>query len=77
MSNWFYLSGKWNNDDISFEHLNGISLLVLLQALRNPLNQIKGFHLILDFKNTTLRHLKYGTPGNLLQVAQTYLVKHI
>ncbi|GBM93505.1 Alpha-tocopherol transfer protein-like [Araneus ventricosus] len=57
--------GKWDPNELAFEDFKRITLLTVLQILRDPMTQINGFKLIHDFAGTHLQHLKYCTPQNL------------
>ncbi|GBO19673.1 hypothetical protein AVEN_84495-1 [Araneus ventricosus] len=63
--------GKWDPDELSLEDLERMANFIFLQTLRCPMTQINGFKIIYDFKDTSVKYLKYFTPRML------YLLYHV
>ncbi|CAL1262112.1 unnamed protein product [Larinioides sclopetarius] len=63
--------GKWNPDELSFEYLMQLIMMLFTQLLRDPMTQINGFKLIHDFRETTFQQLKYATPYNMYLFCHT------
>ncbi|GBN09588.1 Retinaldehyde-binding protein 1 [Araneus ventricosus] len=57
--------GKWNPDELSLEDFKRMAIFLFLQPLRCPMTQISGFKVIHDFKDTSVKYLRYCTPQNL------------
>ncbi|KAF8778835.1 alpha-tocopherol transfer protein-like [Argiope bruennichi] len=57
--------GKWNPNEIPFEHMKSMLAISILQLLRDPVTQISGIKFIHDFKGASVQHLKYCSPRNL------------
>ncbi|KAF8778455.1 Alpha-tocopherol transfer protein-like [Argiope bruennichi] len=60
----------WEPDELPFEEAKTIFNLIFQQAIRNPVNQMSGFHVITDVANTGFRQYKFCTPYN------AYLLNH-
>ncbi|CAL1297574.1 unnamed protein product [Larinioides sclopetarius] len=57
--------GKWDPEELSLEDFKKMAIFLFLQPLRCPMTQITGFKIIHDFKDTSVKYLRYCTPQNL------------
>ncbi|KAF8778307.1 Alpha-tocopherol transfer protein-like [Argiope bruennichi] len=63
----FYFGiGKWDPTELPLKQLKQIIVMFLIQALRDPMNQINGFKVLYDLEGLSTRHIKYFTPQNML-----------
>ncbi|KAG8193057.1 hypothetical protein JTE90_028169 [Oedothorax gibbosus] len=65
--------GQWDSNEMTYKELISIVYMVLQQALRDPMTQINGIKLIIDFENVTYSYLKFCTPKHLYQIVQLFL----
>lgn len=61
---------NWNPEEFPLEDVKRMVVVMLLQALRDPMTQVNGFKVIFDVKSNPIRHIRYCTPSNL------YLLYH-
>ncbi|CAL1278028.1 unnamed protein product [Larinioides sclopetarius] len=57
--------GKWDPSELPIDELKQILVMVLYQALRDPMTQINGFKVIYDLEGLSYKHLKHLTPHNV------------
>ncbi|CAL1278024.1 unnamed protein product [Larinioides sclopetarius] len=57
--------GKWDPSELPIERLKQTIVMVVCQALRDPMTQINGFKVIYDLDGLSYKHWKYFTPHNL------------
>ncbi|CAL1278036.1 unnamed protein product [Larinioides sclopetarius] len=57
--------GKWDPSELPFEQLKRMLLVLMFQALRDPMTQINGFKIIHDLEGMSFKQLKYCTPSNM------------
>ncbi|GBN56678.1 hypothetical protein AVEN_156569-1, partial [Araneus ventricosus] len=58
--------GKWDPTELLLDDLKRLAIAIYTQALRDQITQINGFKIILDFKGTSVKHLRHCTPQNLM-----------
>ncbi|CAL1278026.1 unnamed protein product [Larinioides sclopetarius] len=56
---------KWDPSELPIERLKQTIVMVVCQALRDPMTQINGFKVIYDLDGLSYKHWKYFTPHNL------------
>lgn len=55
----------WDPEEFPIEELKRMIILLLLQSLRDPMNQVNGFKVIFDVKSNPVKHLRFMTPSNI------------
>ncbi|KAG8178731.1 hypothetical protein JTE90_025459 [Oedothorax gibbosus] len=60
--------GKWNPSKFSTDDLSREWLSLFFQSNRYPMTQINGYKVIYDFADTSFRHWRQCTPGNVYHV---------
>ncbi|GBM87503.1 Alpha-tocopherol transfer protein-like [Araneus ventricosus] len=63
--------GKWNPAELPYERFRQVMVMLLGQALRDPMTQINGFKVIHDWTGVSLKITRYLTPHILLQFYNT------
>ncbi|GFT26794.1 alpha-tocopherol transfer protein-like [Trichonephila clavipes] len=56
---------NWIPEDFPILEVKRMAAIVLLQGIREPMNQVNGFKVIIDAKSNPWRHLRYCTFQNL------------
>lgn len=56
---------NWDPEEFPIEQVKRMVIILLLQALRDPMTQVNGFKVIFDVKSNPIRHIKHCTPHNL------------
>ncbi|XP_054718669.1 alpha-tocopherol transfer protein-like [Uloborus diversus] len=59
---------NWDPESFALKDFKRGGMILLSQAIREPLTQITGFKVIVDVRSNPLKHLKYCTFSNLYQL---------
>ncbi|KAG8193028.1 hypothetical protein JTE90_028145 [Oedothorax gibbosus] len=64
---------KWSPSGITVEDLNRIGIIMYHQALRNPLAQVNGFKMIVDWKGSNFTQLRHTPPKSLYLAYKSFV----